>query len=104
MNKGMFIEMQESMARRCHNHRPQINPSHLEEERQNTYSHTTARTQSTATRSLFLGEMISKLARILSTAHTKKPQAMGATINTESTNNRTNTLGWTAAESTWELK
>ena len=39
-----IFEKQASLARKCHNLRPQTNPWHREEETQNTDTHSTART------------------------------------------------------------
>ena len=55
------------MTRKYDNHRPKTNLQHSKEETQNTNNHMTAITQSNATSSLFLKEMITKLKRTQST-------------------------------------
>ena len=49
------------MTRTYHNQRSQINPRHSAAEKQHTYSHMTAPTQSKATISLFFSKKIAKL-------------------------------------------
>ena len=44
-SRGEFNKMQVSMTRKCHNHRPQTNAWHREEETQNTNSQVSARTE-----------------------------------------------------------
>ena len=79
-----------SLTRHCLDFRPHPNHGIDEETKShntNYNSHTTAKTQTKPTSSLFLGKMTAQLERTLSTAFQnkdqiqKKTQTMGASIN-----------------------
>ena len=78
------------MTRKYHIHRPHTNPQHREEETQDINIITMAITQSKATSSLFLSEIIAKLERTQGSTlqiknQTQPPKTMGVTTNNEPT-------------------
>ena len=80
------IPKQVSMTRECHNHKPQTNPRHREEETHNIKSHMTARKQyikAAVATFLFISEIIAKIEKPLSTALQNKDQAQNTHKNGE---------------------
>ena len=68
------------MTWKRHNHRPQAKSCHHNEEAQNTYSQSTARTnKNKETRSLFLGRIIRQLGMMLRTSSLNNDQTQTPT-------------------------
>ena len=91
------------MIRKYHNHKPQTNPWHREEEPHTTITRHQEDKQSEATSSLFPIEMIAKLEWTQSSAQQNIEQLQNPTMGVTINKNRITTLEQTAVKATWGL-